>query len=225
MCIKISLFLVSIFLLINQLPSFLNVLQNFHGLTSIECSKDRPVPQKMKNNMENKNIVIQIQRTHVSYFAGTEITKEPKIFITKGGTWSRIEDDIPLEKKITQDGALKITELKKTRRVTQKKLSQNQMEKLYSLMYKINNFEAVISLNALYPMDDGDSYTSLSINYNDGRPVVNVNISNFIHFDDMSPKEYYYAHRHSAKEDVIQYEIVMSNWKAYIELVEYIYSL
>ena len=96
--------------------------------------------------------------------------------------------------------------------------------KLHSLIHKINNVEAIISLNDLYPMDDYDSYTSLSINYNDGRPIVAMNISNFIEFDNMSPESYYYQRRNSAK-NVIKYEVVMSNWKAYIELVKYIYSL
>ena len=177
--------------------------------------------------MENNNIVIQIQRTHASYFAVTHITEEPKILITKGGTWSCIENAMPLEKTITKEGAYTITELKKVRRVLQKKLSQSQMEKLYGLMHKINNFEAIISLNDLYPMDDAESYTSLSIKYNDGRPIVYMNISNYINFDNMSPEGYYGDSniRHREKEDVIKYEVMMSNWKAYIELVKYIYSL
>jgi hypothetical protein len=175
--------------------------------------------------MENNNIVIQIQRTHASYFAVTHIAEEPKILITKGGTWSCIENAMPLEKTITKEGAYTITELKKVRRVIQKKLSQSQMEKLHSLIHKINNVEAIIGLNDIYRTADSESYTSLSINYNDGRPIVAMNISNYIDFDNMSSVSYYSHMRSHEQEKVIKYEVVVINWKAYNELVKYIYSL
>ena len=131
--LKILLFLIIIFLL-SGLYFIENISQYFSNSKQVEYSRNQSKSKKVKTNMENNNIIIQAQGTQVSYFAGTRIKKSPKILITKGGTWNRIEDDMPLEKTMTKDGELTITELKKVRRVTQKKLSQSQMERLYGLM-------------------------------------------------------------------------------------------
>jgi cellulose synthase/poly-beta-1,6-N-acetylglucosamine synthase-like glycosyltransferase len=125
MRLKILLFLIIIFLL-SGLYFIENISQYFSNSKQVEYSRNQSKSKKVKTNMENNNIIIQAQGTQVSYFAGTRIKKSPKILITKGGTWNRIEDDIPLEKTMTKDGELTITELKKVRRVTQKKLSQSQ---------------------------------------------------------------------------------------------------
>jgi hypothetical protein len=117
--LKILLFLIIIFLL-SGLYFIENISQYFSNSKQVEYSRNQSKSKKVKTNMENNNIIIQAQGTQVSYFAGTRIKKSPKILITKGGTWNRIEDDIPLEKTMTKDGELTITELKKVRRVTQK---------------------------------------------------------------------------------------------------------
>jgi hypothetical protein len=119
MRLKILLFLIIIFLL-SGLYFIENISQYFSNSKQVEYSRNQSKSKKVKTNMENNNIIIQAQGTQVSYFAGTRIKKSPKILITKGGTWNRIEDDIPLEKTMTKDGELTITELKKVRRVTQK---------------------------------------------------------------------------------------------------------
>jgi len=223
--LKILLFLIIIFLL-SGLYFIENISQYFSNSKQVEYSRNQSKSKKVKTNMENNNIIIQAQGTQVSYFAGTRIKKSPKILITKGGTWNRIEDDIPLEKTMTKDGELTITELKKVRRVTQKKLSQSQMERLYGLIYKINNVEAVSRLNYFaVDVDDADSFTSLSINYNDGRPIVAVNISSFVDFSNVSSEEYYHEMSSHKNGEVINYEVMMSNWNAYIELLKFIYSL
>ena len=191
----------------------------------LECSKNQFISKKLGKNVKDNNIIIQMQITTTHNFIGGLITKTPKILITKEGTWSSIEDDIPLEKNITKDGGLTITELKKVRRVAQKKLSKNQMEQLHTLIHKINNFEALKLLSFFDDMEDDTSYTSLSINYNDDRPVVTIDVGNYNFYIHIDSEEYYHKMKSYKAGELIKYEVAMSNWNAYFELVKFIDSL
>ena len=159
-------------------------------------------------------------------------TEGPLISIgTGGGGWWSSTENIPLGQKNIKKGELNITETKTLTRRTSKKLSQEQMKKLYELIDNVNE-KAVAQFNYFNNWADVGSNT-IRIEYQRGR-VVKMTVVDGLSFDnDVSVEEYgriatsedYRRKLRHENSEAFTYEEMKNHWKAYIELKNFIYSL
>lgn len=205
-------------------------------LKDIWDDSNKPIQPNASTNQQPTNTteikmtdnIVMITAQSVENAIGI-FTEGPLISIgTGGGGWWSSTENIPLGQESIKKGELNITETKTLTRRTSKKLSPEQMKKLYELIDNVN-VKAVAQFNYFNNWADVGSNT-IRIQYQRGRVVEMIvddapNDVSIEEYKRIATSEDYLRKLRDENNEAFTYEEMKKHWKAYFELKNFIYSL